>query len=329
MIDVVIVNWNSGELLGRCLTSVDRNHHGTIKRVVVVDNGSDDSSAVDALTFKSHSFQIHSIRNTTNEGFAAACNKGAKACSSELILFLNPDCEMFPETLESMLLEMASLPVAQYGVFGIRLIGADGTTARGCNRQPVAADYWVKLLGIDRLSAGRIRSHIMTEWPHTESRDVEHVIGAFYLVVREVFEKLSGFDERFFVYLEDLDLSRRVLNAGYRIRYLADTTAFHQGGGSSRNIKAERLFYSLRSRVLFGFKHFSPMTSWALVAGTMVVEPLVRLTFAIARGRLKELKQTIHGFALLWRDSPNFLPFRGRKRMVAKNIGDTGHPRQM
>ena len=74
----------------------------------------------------------------------------------------------------------------------------------------------------------------MTEWPHTESRDVEHVIGAFYLVRRSVFEALGGFDERFFVYLEDLELSRRILHAGYRIRYVSGASALHVGGGLPR-----------------------------------------------------------------------------------------------
>src|SRR6266850_1430086 len=172
MIDVVIVNWNSGELLSRCLTSIDKNHHGIIKNVVVVDNGSEDAPSADALKFRSQSFQFSVIRNATNLGFAAACNKGAKACKSEFILFLNPDCEIFEETLTRMLREVADLPAADYGVFGIQLIDTSGTIARGCSRQPVATDFWIKLLGIDRLSGGRIRSHVMLEWPHTESRDV-------------------------------------------------------------------------------------------------------------------------------------------------------------
>jgi GT2 family glycosyltransferase len=304
MMDVVIVNWNAGPFLRPCLASLDKNHAGLVNKVLVVDNASHDRSGLDALEFKSHSFESHVIRNVTNEGFAAACNKGAKACHSEFILFLNPDCEIYPSTLQDMLAEMRALPLAEYAVAGIRLVGTDGSIARGCARQPSAVHYWVKLLGMDRLSAGRIRSHVMTEWPHTESRDVEHVIGAFYLVRRNVFEALGGFDERFFVYLEDLDLSRRILRAGYRIRYLSSACALHVGGGSSSQIKARRLYYSLRSRILFAFKHFSAPGAWALAAGTVLLEPLIRLVYSLARLDFREARETAGAYAMLWTELP-------------------------
>ena len=301
MIDVVVVNWNSGALLGRCLASLERNHRDAVRKVLVIDNASADRSLDDALRFKSDSFEYQIVRNAGNEGFAAACNKGAASCGSDFVLFLNPDCEIYASTLRDMLAEMRGLPVSEYAVFGIQLVGPDGSVARGCARQPRPAHWWVKLLGIDRLTAGRIRSHVMSEWPHAESRDVEHVIGAFYLVRRAVFESLGGFDERFFVYLEDLDFSRRALQAGYRIRYLSAARAYHMGGGTSNRVKARRLYYSLASRILFGFKHFSRAEAWALLAGTLVLEPLVRLGYSIARLEVAEARETAKGCLLLWR----------------------------
>jgi len=308
--DVVIVNWNAGRLLRACLASLDRNHHGSISRVLVVDNASDDDSLLDALEFKSQGFEFQTIRNATNVGFAAACNKGANACRSEFILFLNPDCEIYPSTLDDMRGEMRALPPAEYGVFGIRLVGTDGAIARGCCRQPSAAHCWVRLLGMDRITRGRVRSYVMTEWPHTESRDVEHVIGAFYLVRRSVFEALGGFDGRFFVYLEDLDLSRRILNAGYRIRYLSRASALHVGGGTSNKVKATRLYYSLRSRILFAFKHFSAPAAWMLLAGTVLLEPVIRLAYNVARADFREAGETLEGYQMLWRDLPRLLAAR-------------------
>jgi len=310
MIDVVIVNWNAGPLLRTCLASLERNHGGAINKVLVVDNASDDDSLLDALEVRSHSFEFQAIRNAANAGFAAACNQGARACRSEFILFLNPDCEIYPSTIDDMRAEMRALPPAEYGVFGIRLFGTDGAIAQGCCRQPSAARCWVKLLGMDRITGGRIRSYVMTEWPHTESRDVEHVIGAFYLVRRSVFEALGGFDERFFVYLEDLDLSRRILDAGYRIRYLAGASALHVGGGTSEKVKATRLFYSLRSRILFAFKHFSAAGAWVLLVGTVLLEPLIRLAYNVACADLRAAGETLKGYQSLWRDLPRLLGSR-------------------
>jgi GT2 family glycosyltransferase len=150
----------------------------------------------------------------------------------------------------------------------------------------------------------------MAEWTHTESRDVEHVIGAFYLVRRSVFEALGGFDERFFVYLEDLDLSRRILQAGYRIRYLSGASALHVGGGTSDKIKARRLSYSLQSRILFAFKHFSALGAWSLLAGTFVLEPVIRLAYSIARTDFRAARDTAVAYRLLWSNLPTLLASR-------------------
>jgi GT2 family glycosyltransferase len=307
MIDVVVVNWNSRELLSRCLSSLARDASGLVDTVIVVDNGSEDRSIQDARLFPGGRFRYRLIENGANAGFAAACNAGARHGSAELILFLNPDCEVFPDTIARTIAQVASLNDPRYAAFGVPLTDASGKVARTCARQPKAADFWVKLLGLDQLTRGRIRSHVMTEWPHAESRDVEHVMGAFYLVRREVFEALRGFDERFFVYLEDLDLSRRILEAGHRIRFLAGAGAYHESGGTSRSIKARRLYYSLKSRVQFGFKHFSGAAAWSLLAGTALVEPLVRLAHAATRANAAEIRHTAAAYGMLWRDMPQLL----------------------
>lgn len=107
-------------------------------------------------------------------------------------------------------------------------------------------------------------SHFMQDFDHCSSREVDHVIGAFFLVRRSVFEQLKGFDERYFVYLEDLDFSLRARKAGWKTYYLADATAYHKGGGTSEQVKAHRLFYSLRSRMIYGFRHFNLSAAWGL-----------------------------------------------------------------
>ena len=140
----------------------------------------------------------------------------------------------------------------------------------------------------------------MNEWDHTSSQDVDHVMGAFYLIRTPLFQQLHGFDERFFVYLEDLDLSWRVREAGHEIHFLSEVQAFHKGGGSSERVKAARLFYSLRSRNLFGFKHFHWFAATLLMAGTLVIEPFARIALAIAKRSPGGVKETLAGYAALW-----------------------------
>ena len=130
------------------------------------------------------------------------------------------------------------------------------------------------------------------------------MIGAFFLVRRSMFEELGGFDERFFVYLEDLDFSFRARQAVWRSYYLADARAYHKGGGSSEQAKATRMFYSLRSRILYGYKHFGWFSATFLAVGTLFIEPFSRLALAIGLRSGREAKETIKGYAMLWRAMP-------------------------
>jgi hypothetical protein len=154
----------------------------------------------------------------------------------------------------------------------------------------------------------------MTTWDHRESRAVDHVMGAFYLIRRRLFESLKGFDERFFVYLEDLDLSYRAYQAGWHSFYLAEIKAYHKGGGTSEQIKSVRLFYSLRSRILYGFKHFRRWTASGLMLGTLFLEPLIRSSWSLARFTLRELSETMQAYWMLWRGIP------GVMRMLRRDL---------
>ena len=144
----------------------------------------------------------------------------------------------------------------------------------------------------------------MTDWDHRRDADVDHVIGAFYAMRRDLFERLGGFDERFFVYLEDLDLSLRVRQAGHRVRFLATPASFHLGGGVSRQIKARRLFYATRSRILYAYKHFPRWQAHLHLGLTLFIEPFTRSVLALARGSGSAMRETCTGFALVWRDLP-------------------------
>jgi GT2 family glycosyltransferase len=130
------------------------------------------------------------------------------------------------------------------------------------------------------------------------------VIGAFFLTRRTVFERLQGFDERFFVYFEEVDFALRAREAGWSNVCLTDVTCIHAGGGTSRQVKSERLFYSLRSRLLYGFKHFSLLSAVALLAVTVMPEFLSRLFYSLARGARQDVWHTVRGYSMLIQDMP-------------------------
>lgn len=305
-IDIVIVNWNAGPQLRDCLDSIiaaDRDGL-EIKRVVLVDNASSDGSS-DGL--QAYRFPLTVIRNTKNRGFGAACNQGAKDSCSDYLLFLNPDTRLFSDSLSKPLAFMNQADNQNIGIAGIQLVDNNSSVSRTCSRFPTPSMIFSKMLGLDRLFPSIFPSYFLIDWDHEDSRLVDHVIGAFFLVRRSLFNIMNGFDERFFVYLEDLDFSLRARKSGWRSYYLAEVQAFHKGGGTSENIKATRLFYALRSRILYGYKHFGWWAGTGLMAGTLFLEFLSRFVLASAHRSRKEINDLIDGYSMLLREIPNLL----------------------
>jgi hypothetical protein len=220
------------------------------------------------------------------------------------VLFLNPDTELFPDSISEPLAFMESAAGRRCGVAGARLVDGRGNTQRSCARFLTPARALSRSLGLDRLSPRLFPGYFMTEWDHAESREVDHVSGAFYLVRRRIFEDLGGFDERFFVYLEDMDFSRRLRAAGFAIWYLAGAAVFHEGGGASERDTGARFFYSTASRVSYGFKHFAPAAAWTLAAVAICVEAPLRVLYALANGNAGS---ALRGVRMLYRAIPRII----------------------
>jgi GT2 family glycosyltransferase len=189
---------------------------------------------------------IVAICNAENRGFAAACNQGAQGSAADYLLFLNPDTVVGDATLSSVVDFMQAPAQADVGVCGIRLVDEEGRPSTAAARFPTLPMLVGEATGLSRL--GVLPRHLLTAAECRHTRDVDQVIGAFFLIRRSLFESLGGFDERFFVYFEEVDLSYRARLAGWRSVYFAGAEAFHHGGLSSGQVRAKRLFYSLRSR---------------------------------------------------------------------------------
>jgi len=275
-----------------------------LNHLVVVDNDSQDDSTdnLDNLDLP-----LTFIQNKKNIGFAAACNQGAKGSKADFLLFLNPDTCLFNNSLVQSLNYMEGPNNQDIGILGIQLVDEVGRISRSCARFPTVGSFFVKMFGLDILFPKIFSNHFMIEWDHNESRVVDQVIGAFFLIRRQLFVTMGGFDERFFVYFEEVDLSRRAYNAGWKTIYLADVQAYHKGGGTSDKVKASRLFYSLRSRILYGYKHFNWLAATALMLGTLLIEPFTRLAFALINRSREQAEETIKGCVMLWSNLPTLL----------------------
>lgn len=297
---IVIVNWNAGAQLAAAVNSIIQHHNGFVDSVVVIDNASTDDSLAIIEDLTALPFSLNIIRNIENRGFAAASNQGAALASSEYLLFLNPDTRLFENSLSLPLAFMQEAANATVGICGVQLLDEGGRVSRSCARFPSLSCFVAHILGVDRILPSM--AHVMAEWSHDQTCDVNQVIGAFFLVRRKLFVGLGGFDEQFFVYFEEVDFSHRAHQAGWRSVYLAEAQAFHAGGGTSQQVKAHRLFYSLRSRLLYGFKHFTPWQAWILVLITLSIEPVMRIFFSIVKNSLNDVRNTLCAYGMLWRD---------------------------
>ena len=303
-LDVVIVNWNGGALLRACLASLAAAQaalgDGLALRVVVVDNGSTDGSA-DALPAVAAGPLV--IRAGANLGFARACNRGAAAGSAEAILFLNPDTRVEAASLRTA--HAALFAEAETGIVGARQLAADGGTERSCARAPSPASLLGQALALDRL--GLVPTHFMTEWDHAEDRAVDQVMGAFLMIRRPLFARLSGFDTRFFVYYEDVDLCLRARRLGFAVRHVAGAVIGHEGQGTTRQARAQRLFYILRAQVQYAGKHHGPATALALLAACFLAQLPMRLAQALLRRAPAEMAEVLRAGRLLLGATPALL----------------------
>jgi N-acetylglucosaminyl-diphospho-decaprenol L-rhamnosyltransferase len=299
-VDIVIVNWNTGELLGECLRSMlvcRLPQDFALGKVVVVDNASHDDSlsGIDAIPLP-----LKLIRNTANRGFAAACNQGAAAGSGDVILLLNPDTRLFEHSLAAPLERLLSPRGEKIGVVGVQLLDEQGAVARTCARLPRPGHFFHQAIGTSRVWP--VLGQTMLEWDHASSREVGQVIGAFFMTPRALYDSLGGLDEQFFVYFEEVDYSARALAAGWKSLYLVEAQAFHLGGGSSRKVLDRRLMYSIRSRLIYARKHFSMLGRWSTWLSSLTLEPPIRMLHAAATGGLPNAAAVYRGYKLLISD---------------------------
>jgi GT2 family glycosyltransferase len=294
---VVIVNWNSGLLLRECLQSFAATLDDAVAtRITVVDNASTDGSCEGLET----PVPLVLLRNAENRGFGAACNQGAAGSDSEFLLFLNPDTRLMPGSLSRPASYLQA--AGNVGIVGIRLRDAAGNVARNTARTPTARSMIGNSLGLDRLLPWVFLPHFYTDWAHDDTRVVDQVMGAFFFVPRAVFAALGGFDERFFVYFEDLDFAVRARQRGWSSVYLATAEAFHKGQGTTEGATERRLFYFCRSKLLFALKFFRATGAFATIAVTLTLEPVARI---VASPRAAG--DTLRAFGNLWKALPAML----------------------
>lgn len=311
LLDIIIVNWNSGGHLRTCLSSLPQALSDAYKprcRVVIVDNASTDGSA-DALP--PLALPVHTIRNNSNRGYAAACNQGAGEGSATYLLFLNPDSQLLNRAISTPLDVLTQPHHASIGICGIQILDAQHRIRRTCMRTPSLR----RMVGLQYLLRSPKFAYHMRTWSHTHSQNVDCVQGSFFLVRRAVFESLGGFDERFFVYFEEVDFCARASKVGWQTRYVAEATMIHFGGTPWWKLDAWRTYQSARSRIVYYFKHFNVIAGFLLSVHIFVIEPPIRLVMNLFANGADE-RAGLNGYVRLWTKLLYLLKTRRLKPVV-------------
>ena len=222
-IGVVVVTYNSAETVQRCLRSIHANP--AVSRIVVIDNHSSDGTAAQVQEVAFDEPRLRFFRNGSNHGFAMACNQGASALAEPWVAFINPDVYLEPDTLTRLLAH--AVERAGAGLLGVELHDVNNETDRNSRRQDISLSRLLRDIGD--------RDSVYVEADGQPLQRVEAVSGALMLMPSNLFVKLGGFDEEFRMHAEDLDMCRRVRDAGYEVLIANDIRALHIGGVSSRS----------------------------------------------------------------------------------------------
>jgi N-acetylglucosaminyl-diphospho-decaprenol L-rhamnosyltransferase len=292
---IVIVNWNSGPWLRECLQALAdaKPVACRLSRVAVVDNASSDGScdglqAGDGQAMRDLPLTI--VRNGINRGFAAACNQGAAEAGTETetradyLLFLNPDTVPTAEALDGAIGLLEARAAESVKIAGVWLDNGDAPQTLWLGAFPTARTFMLQAIGRQQhwLETVTLAAPSGAAGDVFGAIEVAVVGGAFLVIVRSLFEELGGFDERFFMYYDELDLCLRARRRGARAMVASRIRIYHHSGASTDRVPGKRLFYLLRSRLRYARAHFSTPQTAALAVLMCTSEPLLRLARAAA-----------------------------------------------
>ena len=306
-LSVIIVNYNVEHFLEQCLNSVKAAAKQVSTEVIVVDNNSVDGS----LQMMANKFpDITLIANKDNRGFSKANNQGMRIAKGEYVLLLNPDTVVEADTFKKVVDFMDAHPDA--GGLGVKMVDGKGVFLPESKRGlPTPAASFYKMFGVSRLfpKSKRFSSYHQGHLSMKETNEIEILSGAFMLMRKEALDKAGLLDEDFFMYGEDIDLSYRILKAGYKNYYFPHTTIIHYKGESTKKDSVNYVVVFYKAMIIFAKKHFSQKNARMfsfLIHMAIVFRAFIALVQQFIRNAFVPLLDFVVtyigmlGFALYW-----------------------------
>lgn len=279
MLSILIVNWNTKDLLRACLTSIQRYPPSSKFEVIVVDNNSTDGSA---SMVRQEFPGVVLVDLPTNTGYARGNNHGFEQARGEYVLTLNPDTEFIDGSLDKAIRILDDNP--DFGVLGAKQIGVDGNVQRSVRGFPSLAGIFGDVTGLGRLfPRSALGSYRLTGFDYNRHQDAPQPMGTFLLfrrkALKDVGDVKAPFDEDFPIFFNEVDLLYRLRKKGWPCLYSPEVRILHHGGESTKLVRKNMIWESHRSLVRFMQKHL--LTQWnapliVLVAGIILLAAFVR-----------------------------------------------------
>ncbi len=282
-LSVIIVNWNTGSLLKKCIESIYQKTQNLDFEVIVVDNASNDNSVSLA---KKTCLDFKLIQNKENLGFAAANNQGAQKAKGEYLIFLNPDTELKNDALLKMVSFLRENPKVK--ILGPKLLNSDGTVQKSVRAFPKFLDQVLILLKVHHFlpKLKPLQRYFLKKFNYEKSQEVDQVMGAALMIRKKDFEKLGRFDEKFYIWFEEVDLCKRAKKSGGEVYYFKTAKITHHGAVSfSQRLSFVRQWLFTKSMLYYFKKH----TSFIKYLGLVLVAPfglLLSLPFSFPKKKV-------------------------------------------
>ena len=262
-LSIIIVHYNVTQLLRNCLLSIEKYAENIDYEVIVIDNKSTDSSWGDLIPeFPS----VHFMASEENRGFAKANNKAIETATGEYLLILNPDTELEGFYLKEIL-DFADSKT-NFGCLGVRMHDANGDFLPESKRSvPDMMNSFEKLF--TNFKKKNSKSYYRNDVGEYELAEVEVITGAFFLVKKNVYEKVGGLDERYFMYGEDIDLCYTLLNNDYKNYYYGKASILHHKGESTvkDEVYLERFYSAMQIFIDKYYRESKPLQYSFMKAG--------------------------------------------------------------
>ncbi len=285
-LSVVIVHYETPDLLRKCLDAVDAARDGLVVEVIVIDNA---SVGFMPAEWADQDRRVTVLANDRNRGFAAATNEGLTRARGRYLLLLNPDAFVAPDTFASLIEFMDAHP--DVGCSTARLEMEDGRLDLACRHlfpTPVRSFYRITYLSKLFPKSQRFAQYNMTYLDEYVETEIDAPCGAFMFVRREVYEQVGPLDEQFFMYCEDVDWALRMKQAGWRVMYVPTTTVRHVKRASSDKFRQRSIKAFHNSMRRFYRKHYqdeSPRLLTWLIYRAIAAREIIELTSDRLRGK--------------------------------------------